>query len=86
MKPFWKERSDPAAQAALMRELFLNVFSTPEGMQVLGVILEDLFYWKPALDPESVALNQYAKFLLRERLGANNQLALVESLIAMAKE
>lgn len=79
----WQGR-DEAKQREAIRGLFSLVFSRPEGRQVLTIILEDLKYFDPARSPEDKALNEYAKFLLAERMGITDSYAVTEALLGAA--
>ncbi len=58
----------------LMSECFRRVFSTDEGKIVLHQILEDLkFYKVECVNDTEVILNNFAKFMIFERLKINNK-------------
>ena len=68
------------------RDVLLEVFGTPRGIEALAIILEDLrfFHWT---DTEGErALNEYAKFFVRERLGVANTLRIAEAVMAEASQ
>jgi hypothetical protein len=68
------------------REILLEVFGTPRGAEALNILLEDLrfFHWT---DTEAErALNEYAKFLIRERLGVADTLRIAEAVMAEARQ
>lgn len=75
------ENLDPEEQAKQLRKMCREVFGTPHGRIVLGVILEDLYYFKGCANDETRALNNYAKFLISERLGINNNKKIIDSLL-----
>ena len=57
----------------LMTECFRRVFSTNEGKIVLHQILEDLkFYKVECVNDTEVILNNFAKFMIFERLKCDN--------------
>lgn len=57
----------------LMTECFRRVFSTDEGKIVLHQILEDLkFYKVECVNDTEVILNNFAKFMIFERLKCDN--------------
>jgi hypothetical protein len=68
------------------RGILLEVFGTPRGAEALNIILEDLrfFHWT---DSEAErALNEYAKFFVRERLGVADTLRIAEAVMAEASQ
>jgi hypothetical protein len=68
------------------RDLLLEVFGTPRGAEALNIILEDLrfFHWT---DTEADrALNEYAKFFIRERLGVADTFRIAEAVMAEASQ
>lgn len=58
----------PEEQNKAMQRAFRRVFDTEEGKAVLNVILNDLHYFTPCKTEDEVALNNYAKILINERL------------------
>ena len=66
------------------REILLEVFGTPRGIQALNIILEDLRFFNWTDTEEERALNEYAKFLIRERLGVVDTLRIAEAVMAEA--
>jgi hypothetical protein len=68
------------------RDILLEVFGTPRGIRALNIILEDLrfFHWT---DTEGErALNEYAKFFIRERLGVADTFRIAEAVMAEARQ
>jgi hypothetical protein len=68
------------------RDVLLEVFGTARGAEALNIILEDLrfFHWT---DSEAErALNEYAKFFVRERLGVVDTLCITEAVMAEASQ
>jgi hypothetical protein len=68
------------------RDVLLEVFGTPRGAEALNIILDDLrfFHWT---DTEAErALNEYAKFFVRERLGVVDTLRIAEAVMAEASQ
>lgn len=61
---------------------FREVFSTPHGKIVLGVILEDLYYFNSTPNERTAALSDYAKKLIAERLKINNSKKMVDALLS----
>jgi len=73
MKQFWKNKKlTEEERNALLVETCRNVFSTDEGKVVLNMLLTDLHLFEPALTEQDKALNEYAKFLVRGRLGVRD--------------
>jgi hypothetical protein len=68
------------------RDVLLEVFGTPQGIRALNIILEDLrfFHWTDAEGER--ALNEYAKFFIRERLGVADTLRIAEAVMAEARQ
>lgn len=76
------ENLTPEEQNKKLVNMFKEVFSTPHGKIVLGVILEDLYYFSPCNNDESRALNNYAKCLLAARLGISDHKKIIDRLTA----
>jgi len=70
MKPFWKDKilTEEEKNAQLV-ETCRKVFSTEEGKVVLNMLLTDLHMFEKTDTEREIALNEYAKFLIRKRLG-----------------
>jgi hypothetical protein len=80
------EQQDREKKKREQRDILLEVFGTPRGIQALNIILEDLrfFHWT---DTEGErALNEYAKFFIRERLGVADTLRIAEAVMAEARQ
>lgn len=71
---------DPAKQQLKINRLFQEVFGTHDGKIVLGIILEDLYFFRDCSNDESRALNNYAKTLISQRLGFNDNNKRVDNL------
>lgn len=71
---------DPAEQLKKINKLFREVFNTHNGKIVLGIILEDLYYFDNCSNDEARALNNYAKTLISQRLGFNDHNTRVDNL------
>lgn len=65
-----------------LKRIFREVFSTENGRIVLTVLLEDMYYFKPCNDDEARALNNYAKALISQRLGINDNKKIIDRIIA----
>lgn len=63
----------------LLVKYFREVFGTEHGKIVLGVILEDLYYFNSTGNERTAALSDYAKKLLAERLRINNTKKIVDA-------
>lgn len=75
------ENLDPEEQNKQMQKMFREVFSTPHGKIVLGVILEDLYYFSACLNDEARALSNYSKTLISKRLGINDHKKRIDHLL-----
>lgn len=64
-----------------LQRYFREVFSSPKGKVVLNVILTDLNYFDTCKDTEDMALNNYAKVLLSERLGLKDTVKITDLLL-----
>ncbi|MDR2746745.1 MAG: hypothetical protein LBB77_04790 [Treponema sp.] len=68
------------------REILLEVFGTPRGQQALNIILGDLHFFHWTEGEGEKALNEYAKFLIRERLGVVETLSIAEAIMTEASQ
>ena len=75
------ETSVPEKQKKEIQRLFNEVFSTDNGKVVLNVLLSDLRYFRPAITDAEKSLCEYAKILLRERMGLKNTQLMTESIL-----
>lgn len=73
---------DPAQNAKRISQLFREVFGTEHGKIVLGIILEDLYYFRECGNDEARTLNNYAKTLISQRLGFNDNKKRVDDLFS----
>lgn len=76
------ENLDPEEQNKQMQKMFREVFNTQHGRIVLGVILEDLYYFSTCNNDEARALSNYAKTLISQRLGINDHKKRIDRLMA----
>ena len=76
------ENLDEEEQAKQMKKMFREVFGTPHGKIVLGVILEDLYYFSACHNDEARALSNYAKCLISNRLGINDHKKRIDNLLS----
>lgn len=56
-----------------MSLLFREVFTTDSGRKVLEQLLIDLKYFDNCTTSDEIALNNYAKFMIKNRLRINNR-------------
>lgn len=68
-------------QAQELRRIFRSVFSSKEGAIVLNALLMDWYYFELCTTESKKALNEYAKYFIRERLGIVNTFDLSNALI-----
>lgn len=68
----------------VIRQAFQNVLGTPDGLIMLSVMFEQLYFFRPCQNDEHRVLNNYAKFLLRY-LGDDAQLRMLEALVPKRK-
>lgn len=70
---FWRDKRLTADEKnALLVETLGRVYGTVEGKIALNVLLVDLGFFMAADDEGARALNNYAKFFIRERLGVRD--------------
>jgi hypothetical protein len=82
---FWKDRDlSPRQKNDRLVAVCRRVFGTPEGKVVLNMLLTDLYFFDRTRGPEDGALNNYAKFLIRERLGAGDTVLLSNAIAGTA--
>lgn len=79
------ENADFEQQKKKLVETFRKVFSTEDGKIALNAILYDLFYFTEATTDSEQALNQYAKYFIKERLGIKNTLEISNALISIVE-
>jgi len=73
MIEFWKNKKLTREERnEILVETCRNVFGTDEGKVVLNMLLTDMFFFEGAKTEKEFALNEYAKFLVRERLGVRD--------------
>ena len=66
-----------------LQKYFREVFSSEHGKIVLGAILEDLYYFDGTNSERTAALSDYAKRLLSDRLGINNNYEIINALLSI---
>ena len=76
------EKLSPEEQNKQLKKMFREVFGTVHGKIVLTVILEDLYYFSSCTNEQSMALSNYAKALLSQRLGINDNKKIVDQLLS----
>lgn len=69
-----------------LQRMFEEVFSTEQGKIVFTAILEDLCYFRECKTSEEVTLNNFAKFMLRNRLCITNTMDITTKLLSCKKE
>ena len=74
------ENLSPDEQNKKLIQMFREVFGSSHGKIVLTVLLEDLYFFRPAKNEEDMALSNYAKTLLMARLGLNDNKKIVDKL------
>jgi len=79
MFSFWKNKNltEEEKRAELVNTC-RKVFGTDEGKIVLNMLLTDLFMFEKTHIKREQALNDYAKFFVRERLGVSDTKALTD--------
>lgn len=75
------ESAPKDVQRRQMQRMFRNVFSTPAGRYVFNVLLDDLCFFMPAETDADRARNEYAKYLIFERLGINDLMSITNSML-----
>ena len=71
--PFWKNKTLTLQERnELLKETFRRVFNTDDGRIVLNALLTDLRLYEEVRTKQERSLNEYAKFLIRERLGVSD--------------
>jgi hypothetical protein len=78
--PGYKDLS-PEEQNKKLQQLFKNVFSSYEGKIVLTQILEDLCFFKKCRNDDENSLCNYAKYLMANRLGINDNFSIIGKLL-----
>jgi hypothetical protein len=68
------------------REVLLEVFGTPRGAEALNILLEDMRFFHWTNTEGERALNEYAKFLVRERLGVVDTSRIAEAIMTEASQ
>ena len=79
LSAFWRDKRLTAGErnAALVGTC-RSVFGSAEGKVALNMLLADLCLFEPARTKRERALNEYAKFFIRERLGVRDTKALTD--------
>jgi hypothetical protein len=78
------ETLKPEEQAKRLREICVKVFSSDDGKIVLNMLLTDLRLYEECISERDAALNEYAKYFIRERLGVIKTIPLTDSIIETA--
>jgi len=73
MTPFWKNESlTKEEKNAELVNTCRRVFGTDDGKVVLNMLLTDLKLFEDAKTESEKAVNEYAKYFVRERLGVRD--------------
>lgn len=78
-------RLPPAERDRAIRRLFLSVFNTAEGKEVLTLLLMDLYAFREAHDTEAQILKSFSTRFLKERLGVSDPQALTCAILTTAR-
>jgi hypothetical protein len=71
MKFPWKRGNANNKTPEEVRRIFQRVFLSPDGQEVLRILLNDWSYFDLCDTEEKRVLNDYAKIFLHEKLGLN---------------
>jgi hypothetical protein len=83
-KDVWFKDFPVKEKIKIVQKIGREIFSTPNGAIFLSVLLDDLYFTRPATTEREVALKNYATYLLKERLGlTNDTLAVTTSLLSI---
>jgi hypothetical protein len=83
---FWNnDKLTEEEKNKLLVETCQRLFSTGDGRIILNMLLTDLYYFTAAPDEGGEALNEYAKFFIRERLGVRDTVALSNAIVSEAE-
>ena len=80
------EGKDIKVQKKEMQRLMRRVFSTPEGKTALNVLLTDLHYFDVTKSEGEAALRNYAAYLITERLGIVDTIAVTDAMLGTDME
>jgi hypothetical protein len=69
MKFFWKRGNVNARKPEEIQRIFRRVFLSPDGLEVLRVLLNDWSFFDVCTTEQKRVLNDYAKIFLHEHLG-----------------
>jgi hypothetical protein len=72
-------------QHTILTDTCRRVFTSNDGKVVLNMLLTDLHFFDECRSETETALNNYAKFFIRDRLGVGNTLALSNTVLAEAE-
>ena len=76
---FWKdEKLTSEEKNKYLVNTTRHVFNTDDGKIVLNLLLTDLFFYDQTQNEKEQALNEYAKFFIRERLGVGGTKTLTD--------
>jgi len=76
---FWRNKKlTPEERNEMLVETCRKVFNTDDGRIVLNMLLADLRLYENLNTKRELALNEYAKFFIRERLGVRDTKAMTD--------
>jgi len=76
---FWEDKNLTAqAKNEMLVETCRKVFSSDDGKIVLNMLLTDLFLFENTRTKREYALNEYAKFFIRERMGISDSKSITD--------
>lgn len=75
-----EDKKKAAEENEEMQKLFRKVFNNYDGKKVLNVILNDLKLFDVCADERSVALRNYATYLIMTRMGYNDTVSMIDNL------
>lgn len=67
----WKRGNVHKKKPEEIQRLFRRVFLSPDGEEVLRILLNDWSFFDVCDTPEKRVLNDYAKIFIHEKLGLN---------------
>jgi hypothetical protein len=70
------EKLTPEEQIKILQKTCIRVFNTKDGKVVFNMFLTDWHFFDVCTTENEKALNEYAKFFIRHRLGVSNTLDL----------
>ena len=65
-----------------VKKTFQEVFMSEKGAAVLNILLNDMHVFEEVHSAEEVALRNYARFFLLERLGVADSIAVTDAILS----